>query len=84
MSSPVISQEPGSEPPPVQRPGVLRATFRAFHYRNFSMMWAGAFTSTTGSFFQEVAQAWRVYTHTDYPFMLGLTAFRHGIPIGLL
>lgn len=84
MSSPIISQEPGSEPTPVRHTGVWRTTFRAFHYRNFSMMWAGAFTSTTGSFFQEVAQAWLVYILTDSAFLLGFTAFLQGIPILLL
>ena len=47
-------------------------------------MWAGAFTSTTGFFVQEVAQSWLVYTMTDSAFLLGLTAFLAGAPILLL
>ncbi len=64
--------------------GVLSATFRAFQYRNFRLMWAGAFTSTSGYFVQEVAQSWLVYTLTGSPFLLGLTAFLNGAPILLL
>ncbi len=47
-------------------------------------MWAGAFTSTTGFFVQEVAQSWLVYTMTKSAFLLGLTAFLAGAPILLL
>ena len=47
-------------------------------------MWTGAFTSTSGYFVQEVAQSWLVYTLTDSPFLLGLTAFLNGAPILLL
>ena len=64
--------------------GVLSATFRAFQYRNFRLMWTGAFTSTSGYFVQEVAQSWLVYTLTNSPFLLGLTAFLNGAPILLL
>ena len=66
--------------PPVGR-GFLRRTFQAFHYRNFRLMWSGAFTSTTGSFVQEVAQSWLVYQLTDDPFLLGLTVFLNNAPI---
>jgi len=47
-------------------------------------MWSGAFTSTTGTFVQEVAQSWLVYTLTDSAFLLGLTAFLNGAPIWAL
>ena len=69
---------------PAEKPGVLRATFQAFHYRDFRWMWFGAFTSTTGFFVQEVAQSWLVYEITDSEFYLGLTAFLNGAPILLL
>ena len=64
--------------------GVLSTTFRAFQYRNFRLMWMGAFTSTTGFFVQEVAQSWLVYTLTNSPFLLTLTAALNGAPILLL
>ena len=70
--------------PSSRKTGVLGTTFRAFQYRNFRLMWTGAFTSTTGFFVQEVAQSWLVYTMTDSAFLLGLTAFLAGAPILLL
>ena len=70
--------------PSARKSGVLGTTFRAFQYRNFRLMWAGAFTSTTGFFVQEVAQSWLVYTMTKSAFLLGLTAFLAGAPILLL
>ena len=44
-------------------------------------MWGGAFTSTTGSFVQEVAQSWLIYQLTNDPFLLGLTVFLNNAPI---
>ncbi len=64
--------------------GALRKTFQAFHYRNFRLMWSGAFTSTTGAFVQEVAQSWLVYALTNDPFLLGFTVFLNNGPILLL
>jgi predicted MFS family arabinose efflux permease len=64
--------------------GVLKVTFQAFRYRNFRLMWFGAFTSTTGYFVQEVAQSWLVYDITRSELYLGLTAFLNGAPILLL
>ena len=64
--------------------GFLRRTFQAFRYKNFRLMWAGAFTSTTGAFVQEVAQSWLVYELTNDPFLLGLTVFLNNAPILLL
>jgi predicted MFS family arabinose efflux permease len=81
MSTPLLNTTPEELPPPPPRPGVLAATFRAFQYRDFRLMWGGAFTSTTGAFVQEVAQSWLVYTLTNSAFLLGLTAFLNGAPI---
>ena len=39
-------------------------TFQAFRYRDFRLMWTGAFTSTTGTWMQNVAQAWLVLEMT--------------------
>jgi predicted MFS family arabinose efflux permease len=61
--------------------GVVANTFRAFGYRNFRLLWGGAFTSTTGTWLQEVAQSWLVYTLTGSTVLLGLTAFLAGAPI---
>jgi MFS family permease len=60
---------------------MLAKTFRAFTYRNFRLLWTGAFTSSTGTWLQEVAQSWLVYTLTGSTVLLGLTAFLAGAPI---
>src|SRR5213075_2041136 len=59
-------------PPP---PGALRRTFSALHYRDFRLLWFGAFTSTTGTWMQTVAQSWVVLTLTGSAFLLGVDGF---------
>jgi MFS family permease len=63
---------------------VLRRVFKAFHYRDFRLMWIGACTSSIGSWMQIMAQAWLVYniSHHD-AFLLGLDAFLGNIPVFL-
>ena len=56
-------------------------TFRAFRYRDFRWMWLGAFTSTTGTWMQQVAEGWLVFSLTGSGFYLGLTAFMGQLPI---
>jgi predicted MFS family arabinose efflux permease len=62
---------------------VLRRTFKAFQYRDFRLLWVGAFTSTTGTWMQEVAQNWLVLDMTNSARMLALDAFLGDIPIFL-
>ena len=57
------------------RPGWLRQTFSALHYPDFRKLWIGAFTSTTGTFMQTLAQAWLVYSMTGSAFLLGVDGF---------
>ncbi len=63
----------------------LNRTFQAFGYRDFRLMWAGAFTSTTGTWMQTVAQAWLVLemTGSKSAFFLGLLGFLGDLPIML-
>ena len=56
-------------------------TFQAFRHRDFRLMWFGAFTSTTGTWMQLVAQSWLVLTLTGSAFYLGLTEFLGQLPI---
>jgi MFS family permease len=42
----------------------LRRLFKAFTYRDFSLLWAGAFTSSVGTWMQSVAQSWLLLTIT--------------------
>ena len=56
-------------------------TFQAFRYRDYRLMWFGAFTSTTGTWMQQVAEAWVVLGLTGSAFYLGLTSFLGQLPI---
>jgi len=62
---------------------VLRRVFKAFHYRDFRLLWFGACTSSIGTWMQEIAQNWLVLQLTNSPFLLGLDAFLGDIPIFL-
>jgi MFS family permease len=61
-------------------PTALRRTFRAFTYRDYRLLWAGAFTSSVGTWMQEVAQNWLILTMTGSAFLLGLDAFLGDAP----
>jgi len=62
---------------------VLNRVFRAFHYRDFRVLWLGACTSSIGTWMQKLAQAWLVLQISGSPFLLGLDAFLGDIPIFL-
>ena len=55
----------------------------ALTYRDFRVLWCGAFTSTIGTWMQKVAQSWLVLTITGpaSAFFLGLDAFLGELPI---
>ena len=67
---------------PLQR--ILRRALAAFTYRDFRLLWFGAFTSTVGTFMQKVAQSWLILELTKSPFYLGLDDFLGQLPILLL
>jgi MFS family permease len=58
----------------------LTRTFKAFTYRDYRLLWAGAFTSSVGTWMQKVAQNWVILTMTGSAFMLGLDAFLGDVP----
>jgi MFS family permease len=62
---------------------VLRRVFKAFHYRDFRLMWFGACTSSVGTWMQKLAQSWLVLEISGSSFWLGLDAFLGEIPIFL-
>jgi predicted MFS family arabinose efflux permease len=62
---------------------VLRRVFKAFHYRDFRLMWIGACTSSIGTWIQIVAQGWLIYTLTNSKFLLALDQVLGGLPIFL-
>lgn len=58
----------------------LIRTFKAFTYPDFRLMWAGAFLSSSGTWMQEVAQNWLIFTMTGSAALLGLDAFLGDAP----
>jgi predicted MFS family arabinose efflux permease len=87
MSEPerVLPGASPGEPPslPSQGTSLLGRTFSAFRYRNFRILWLGAFTSTTGTWMQIVAESWLVLSLTGSAFYLGLTGFLGELPVVL-
>jgi MFS family permease len=67
----------------VEQPGFLSRTFQAFRYRDFRLMWTGAFTSTTGTWMQTFAQSWLVLELAGVrsPYVLGWLSSLGNIPI---
>jgi predicted MFS family arabinose efflux permease len=63
--------------------GTFRRVFKAFHYRDFRLMWFGACTSSIGTWMQIVAQGWLIYRLSHSAFLLALDQFLGGIPIFL-
>ncbi|HKH99005.1 MAG TPA: MFS transporter [Candidatus Sulfotelmatobacter sp.] len=61
----------------------LRRIFKAFHYRDFRLMWIGACTSSIGTWMQIVAQGWLIYRLSHSAFLLALDQFLGGFPIFL-
>ena len=62
---------------------MLRRVFKAFHYRDFRLLWFGACLSSIGTFMQSVAQSWLVLQISGSARMIGLDAFLGNIPIFL-
>lgn len=59
----------------------LARTFSALGYRDYRLLWIGAFTSTTGTWMQTVAQSWLVFSLTGSAFLLGLDGFLAASPM---
>jgi MFS family permease len=56
-------------------PTGLARIFRALRYRNYRLFFIGQGISLIGTWMQQVAMSWLVYSLTNSPFMLGLVAF---------
>ncbi len=68
--------------PPQEIPaGPIGRIFRAFRYRNFRLLWFGAFTSSSGTWLQQTAQSWLLFQLTGQAFYLGLDSFLSTAPI---
>ena len=82
MSTPLETKAtPVDVTPAPFRSAFLHRAFAAFTYRDFSILWFGAFTSTVGTWMQQVAQSWLVYELTQSSFYLGLDYFFGQLPI---
>jgi MFS family permease len=73
-SLPQIESE-ATGPIPLPQGGRLSRTFSALRYRDFRLLWIGAFLSTTGTWMQTIAQGWLVLEMTNSPFLLGVDGF---------
>src|SRR5687767_8063472 len=62
----------------------FRRMAAALTYRDFRVLWFGAFTSTVGTWMQKVAQSWLIFDLTNSSFYLGLDDFLGQLPILLL
>ncbi len=56
---------------------------RAFRYRDFRLLWTGAFLSFIGSWIQGVAQGWHVNDLTHDAAILGLVSFCGSAPVAV-
>jgi len=63
---------------------MLAELFRSLRHPDFRLYYVGQLISITGTWMQNVAQAWLVYRLTDSSAMLGLVAFCGLVPILLL
>ncbi|HEY0107891.1 MAG TPA: MFS transporter [Rhizomicrobium sp.] len=64
--------------PDLRRPGGLLAVFR---HRNYRLFFAGQLVSLMGSWMQNTAQPWLVYSMTHSPLLLGVTSFCSTVPV---
>jgi hypothetical protein len=84
-----VSTAPAQAPNPSPRvaepasPSALSRIAAALTYRDFRVLWFGAFLSTIGTWMQKVAQSWLVLTITGATsaFYLGLDSFLGELPI---
>ncbi|MBO0860950.1 MAG: MFS transporter [Chloracidobacterium sp.] len=79
MSKPI--QAPETIVPVEEKQSALGRVFRAFSYRDFRLLWFGAFTSSSGTWLQETALNWILKKLTNDPSYLGYNAFLATSPI---
>src|SRR5581483_2042620 len=60
---------------------VIRRVFKAFHYRDFRLMWIGACTSAIGTWMQMLAQGWLIWELSHSARLLALDPILQAIPI---
>ena len=60
-----------------------RKTFAAFRHRNYRLFFGGQLISVIGTWMQQVALGWLVYTLSNSAFTLGAVRFLSAIPVTL-
>src|SRR5215510_547476 len=79
MSKPVSAPE--TIVPVEEKQNAIARVFHAFTYRDFRLLWFGAFTSSSGTWLQETALAWMLMRLTNDASYLGYNAFLSTSPI---
>ena len=79
-NAPPVTAEPAARLGGITLPAFLSA----FAYRNFRLIWTGAFLSSIGTWTQDVALAWLIHTRMHDPFYLGLRAFASAVLMNAL
>ncbi len=81
-----VPEPPSTTAEPLPATSALGRIAAALTYRDFRVLWCGAFLSTIGTWMQKVAQNWLVLTitGTSSAFFLGLDSFLGELPILLL
>jgi MFS family permease len=59
----------------------LQRALSSLAFRDFRLLWSGAFASTIGTWMQKVAQSWLIFDLTKSSFYLGLDDFLGQLPI---
>ncbi|MHB1043018.1 MAG: MFS transporter [Eubacteriales bacterium] len=62
------------------RPGGLKFILRSFQYRNYRLFFSGQGISLIGTWLQNIAMSWLVYSLTNSAFLLGVVGFAGQIP----
>ena len=71
----------GGPPPRTPQRGIpLPKTFAALRHRNYRLFFAGQLVSLTGTWMQNIAQPWLVYSLTGSPLYLGIVSFAASVP----
>src|SRR5438270_6887270 len=68
-------------PPALFGGPIVNRMLAAFAYRDFRVLWLGSCTSSIGTWMQNVAENWLVFSITGSAFYLGLDAFLQQLPI---
>lgn len=58
----------------------IKLTFRALRHRNYKLFFSGQCISLTGTWIQQVAISWLVYSLTKSPLLMGVIMFASSIP----